>query len=156
MLLCLTLASPASKNVALGLGFKNSTNLANNSFKPKLTFGSMIPFSLQGNGAGNWTYATLSAVAPASQTRFTGGASYGTKQVFGQETICAIGAIEQPINKKFSLLTDWYSGHHNMGLLVLGFSHQLPQDLIFYGGYQIPNSKKVGRNGLLDEIAKVF
>lgn len=150
------LGSPASKNVSLGLGFKNATKLADNAFKPKFTFGSMIPFSLQGNGAGNWTYATLSAVAPISQTRITGGASYGTKQIFGQETICAIGAIEQQINENFSLLTDWYSGNHSMGILVFGFSHNLPQDFSFYGGYQIPNSKRIGRNGFLIEIAKIF
>ena len=151
--------SPASKNAALGLGFKTVfplENFAAKKYQPKIIFGSQIPFSLQGNGVGHWIYSAANATIPQSNTRLTAGISSGTKQIFGESVTCFIGGFEQKITEDFSFISDWYSGNHSLGIWATGFSYALPQDFVFYGGYQIPNSKKVGKNSFVIEVAKIF
>lgn len=154
--------SPATQNISIGTGFKSAIPIPGLKEKfpareIKLTVGSDMLFSLQGNGVGNWTYAHLSGRVPKLNTRLTAGVSYGTKQVFGQETTAFIGGIEQPVTKKFTLLTDWYSGsEHWAGYLITGFSYAFPKDTTLYAGYQIPNSSKVGTAGFVIELAKIF
>lgn len=151
------LASPASNNVSLGLGFKSSTKIQENNFsETRMIFGSQIPFSLQGNGVGYWVYGAPSVALRQSGTRITAGISSGTKQIFGESVTCFIGGFEQRITNKLNLIADWYSGNHALGLMDAGFSYALPQEFVFYGGYQIPNSRKAGRNGFVVEISKIF
>ena len=153
------IGSPASKNAALGLGFKTVLPLENSAtkkYQPKIILGSQIPFSLQGNGVGHWLYSAASVTLPQSNTRFTTGISNGSKQIFGGNVTCFIGGFEQKITSDFSFISDWYSGNHSLGIWATGFSYALPQDFVFYGGYQIPNSKKVGRNSFVIEVAKIF
>ncbi len=151
--------SPASKNAALGLGFKTVfllENFVEKKYQPKIIFGSQIPFSLQGNGVGHWVYSAANVTIPQSDTRLTAGISSGTKQIFGESVTCFIGGFEQKITEDFSFISDWYSGNHSLGIWATGFSYALPQDFVFYGGYQIPNSKRVGRNSFVIEVAKIF
>ncbi len=154
--------APASHNISLGVGFKSAMPIAglNEKFPErefKLTVGSNILFGLEGNGVGNWTYAHISGRVPKLNTRLTGGISYGTKQIFGQETTAFIAAIEQPVTKKLSLIGDWYSGNeHWAGYLIVGTSYKLPKNTTIYTGYQIPNSPQVGNSGFVIEVAKIF
>jgi hypothetical protein len=153
------LSSPASKNVSFAPGFKSVIPIQIkeiSSYQPKIIFGSMMPFSLQGNGIGNWTYLENSFFIPESGTRLTAGISFGTKQIFGKDTICFIGGFEQKITNNLSYISDWYSGNNTLGVFSTGISYALPKDIVFYGGYQIPNSKKIARNGFIIEIAKIF
>ena len=154
--------APATQNMTIGVGFKSAIPIAGLKDKfPerefKLTIGSDILFGLEGNGIGNWTYAHLSARVPKVNTRLTAGLSYGTRQVFGQQTTAFIAGVEQPITKKFSLIGDWYSGNeHFAGYLITGFSYAFPNNTTLYCGYQIPNSPQVGNNGFVIEMAKIF
>lgn len=154
--------APASHNISLGVGFKSAMPIAGLKEKfPerefKLTVGSDILFGLDGNGIGNWTYAHLSGRVPKLNTRLTAGMSYGTKQIFGQETTAFIAAVEQPITKKINLIGDWYSGNeHWAGYLIVGASYALPKKTTIYAGYQIPNSPQVGASGFVIEVAKIF
>lgn len=154
--------SPATQNISLGVGFKSAIPIPvlKDKFPKrefKLTVGSDMLLGLEGNGVGNWTYAHLSGRVPKLNTRLTAGISYGTKQVFGQETTAFIGGIEQPITKKFTLISDWYSGsEHFAGYLITGFSYALPKSTTLYAGYQIPNSSKVSNPGFVIELAKIF
>lgn len=154
------LSSPVSKNVSVGLGFKSSYLLAvGNSaslYQPKIIFGSMVPFSLQNNGIGNWSYVQGSFYLPQTKTRLSGGMSAGTKQIFGRRANCFMGGFEQKVSENFSLISDWYSGNHALGIFATGFSYAFPRDYIFFGGYQIPNSRKVGYNSVVIEIGKTF
>lgn len=151
------LSSPASNNVSLGIGFKSATELQKNSaYKPKLIFGAMAPFSLQGNGVGHWIYTSGNITLPQTNTRLTAGISSGTKQIFGESATCFIGGFEQKITNDLNFIADWYSGNHAMGILAAGINYSLPQDFIFYGGYQIPNSKTVGRNSFIVEVSRIF
>jgi hypothetical protein len=148
---------PTSQNASLGLGFKKvfSLNLESD-YKPKIIFGGEVPISLQGRGVGHWIYSAASITFPQTNTRFTAGISKGSRQIFGKNATSFIGGIEQQITKKFNLIGDWYSGNNSLSILTTGFSYAFPQDFTFYGGVQIPNSKKVGRNGITIEIAKIF
>lgn len=153
------LGSPASKNASLGLGFKSVLPIhgdAIKNYQPKIIIGSQIPFSLQGNGVGHWIYSAGSVTLPQTNSRFTAGISSGTRQIFAKNVNCFIGGFEQKITQDLTFINDWYSGNHAAGVFASGFSHPIPYDLMLFAGYQIPNSKKAGRNALVIEIAKIF
>lgn len=153
-------SAPASNNITLGTGFKSVIpvlikKLPNQELK--IIGGTMVLASLEGQGVGNWSYCALSGRVPKVKTRLTAGVSYGTKQIFGKETVAFIGGIEQPLTKRLGLQVDWYSGtEHFAGFLISGFSYELPHDTAIYAGYQIPNSPKNGFSGFAIELAKLF
>jgi len=155
-------ASPATQNISIGVGFKSAIPIPGLKEKfPerefKFTVGSNLLLGLEGNGVGNWSYAHLSGRVPKLNTRLTAGMSYGTRQVFGQETTAFIAGVEQPLSKKLTLIGDWYSGdEHWAGYLITGFSYALPKNTTIYAGYQIPNNPNVGTNGFVLQIAKIF
>ncbi len=149
--------APATDNITLGVGLKKIVPLFPKKFprqELKLTVGQLIPVSLQGQGVGNWSYAHLSARAPRLKTRVAVGVSTGTRQIFGRTTVGAIATLEQPVTKRLSLQGDWYSGTHALGFLITGFSYTLPYDTVLFGGYQIPNTPRCGRQGFVFEFAK--
>lgn len=154
--------APATQNISLGLGFKSAIPIPGLKEKfPKrefkFTFGSEMLLGLEGNGVGNWSYAHLSGRVPKANTRLTAGVSYGGRQVFAVNTFSFIGAVEQPITKKLTLLADWYSGtEHFAGFLIVGGSYALPHNTTIYAGYQLPNSERNGASGFVVELAKVF
>jgi len=154
--------APASHNISLGVGFKSAMPIAGLKEKfPerefKFTVGTDVLIGLEGNGVGNWTYAHLSGRVPKLNTRLTAGLSYGTKQVFGIDSLAFIAGVEQPVTKKLTIIADWYSGsEHFAGFLIPGFSYALPKNVTIYVGYQIPNSPRNGVSGPVIEFAKIF
>lgn len=156
------LDAPSTHNLSLGVGFKSAMPVAGLKEKfpereIKVTIGSEILFSLDGNGIGNWTYAHLSGRLPVTKTRLTAGLSYGTKQIFAKDTLCFICAVEQPITEKLNIIADWYSGtEHFVGFLIAGFSYQLPKNTMIYVGFQIPNGPKAGNSGFVVELSRLF
>lgn len=151
--------APASDNITLAVGFKKVFPLLEHRFPArefKLTVGQMLPISLQGEGVGNWSYTHISGRIPKLNTRLAAGVSTGTKQIFGRTTVNFIGTYEQPVTKRLSLQGDWYSGTSDLGLFITGFSYKLPRNTALYGGYQIPNNKRSGRQGFVVEFAKYF
>lgn len=153
-----TLFGVGTKNVrneVLGVGFKTSLPIHEKS-ETKLTFGSLVPISLKGNGVGGYTYSHLSTRLPKLKTRLTAGGFIGTTTVFGRDFICFIGGIEQPITKRFGLITDWYSGKHSNGFLIPGFYYNFPKNTTLWAGYQIPNNRANGNNGFVIELSKIF
>ena len=159
----LNISAPYNGLTSLGVGFKSVIPLFPNKklFKDrelKFVVGDLVCTGLgNGAGAGNWFYALGGAKLPGTNTRVTGGITTGTKQVFGSNVTCFTGGIEQSITKKLSLQLDWYSGKNNgLGFLIPGFCYVLPQDILFFGGYQIPNHRTNGRSGFVVEIGKFF
>lgn len=152
-------STPASNNISLGIGFKSAIPIFAEEFPKeeiKLTFGEMLPISLQGEGLGDWTYGHVSFKVPKLKTRLTAGASFGTKQIFGRNAVSFIGGIEQPITEKISFIADYYSGTHALGFFIPGISYSPNPDLSFFAGYQIPNSRRCGASGFVLEVAKHF
>lgn len=154
--------APATNNITMGTGFKSAMPIAGLKDKYpqreyKFTLGSQVLSSLQSQGVGNWTYGHLSGRVPKINTRITGGVSYGTKQVFGINTTCFIGAVEHPVTKKLNLISDWYSGNeHFAGFLISGISYTYPKNKTLFAGYQIPNNSQCGNSGFVIEFAKIF
>lgn len=155
--------APDIGNIATGVGFKSVIPIfEKNEFckkrEFKITVGSEVLIPCQNNGVGNWSYIHFSHRLPKINTRLTTGITVGTKQVFGRDgAVAFIGAIEQPITKKFSLIADWYSGNNNIsGFLIAGMSYKLPKDSTIYLGYQIPNNPKNGKTGFVVEVSKIF
>lgn len=148
-----------SNTLAIGLGGRSVIPL----FKPKYpdselkwTIGGEVPVFLKKSGMGVWTYSHLSMRIPKLKTRLTGGVSYGTNPVFGRAAVAFIGGIEQPVSKRVSVITDWYSGTHNLGLWTVGGSLQLSKSTALFLGWQIPNNSQSGYSGLVIEFAKLF
>jgi hypothetical protein len=151
--------SPASDNISLGVGFKSVLPLWKRRWPErelKLTVGSMVPVSLEGHGVGNWTYVHASGRLPRLRTRLTIGAQAGTRQIFARNTAGVIAGVEQPITRRLVLIGDWFSGTHNNGFLITGFSYALTPTTTLYCGYQIPNNPRAGRSGLVFELSKLF
>ncbi len=154
--------SPATENISMSVGFKSAIPIPglHEKFPDrefKFTVGSEMLIGLEGNGVGNWTYGHFSGRVPKLNTRLTAGASYGGRQVFGENSVSFIGAIEQPLTKKMTAIAEWYSGsEHWAGYLIVGGSYALPKNTTLYAGYQIPNSPKVGSSGFILQLAKFF
>lgn len=155
-------SAPSSHNISLGVGFKSAIPIPGLKEKfpereIKFTVGSEVLTSLEGKGVGNWTYAHLSGRLPKINTRLTAGLSYGTKQVFGTDSLSFIAAVEQPVTKKLTIISDWYSGsEHFAGFLITGFSYAFPKSRTLYVGYQVPNTPKNGPSGFVIEFSKIF
>lgn len=154
--------APATNSITLGTGFKSAMPIAGLKDKYpkreyKFTLGSQVLTSMQSQGAGNWTYGHFSGRVPKLNTRITAGMSFGTKQVFGKDTTCFIGAVEQPVTKKLNVIADWYSGNeHFAGFFIPGISYSYPKNTTLFLGYQIPNSSQCGKSGFVIELAKIF
>ena len=154
----LTLFGVGTKNVrteVLGAGFKTVLPLHEKS-ETKLTFGSLVPVSLRGNGVGGYAYSHLSTRLPKIKTRITSGVFVGTTTLFGRDFVCFIGGVEHPVTKKFSLIMDYFSGKHSYGYLIPGFSYAFNHNATLYAGYQIRNNRSNGPNGFIIELAKIF
>jgi hypothetical protein len=156
----LNIASPYSRNIALGVGGRAVIPLLRKRFEKreiKFMVGELIPITFGGNGVGSWTYVMGSMRLPRVRSRITAGLSLGTKQMFGRNIACFAGGIEHPVTEKLTLQMDWFSGKENvLGYLIPGFSYTLPKDLILFAGYQIPNHPSNGRSGFVIEVARYF
>lgn len=153
------LNSPPTDNITLGTGFRSVIPIFSKKLSKreiKIIVGSQILASLQGQGAGNWSYGELSGRLPKLNTRMTAGVSFGTKQAFDRNVVCFIAGYEQPVTKNLSLIADWFSGTNTFGLFTSGFSYTLPKDVEFLIGYQLPNTRAVGFPGFVIQIEKEF
>lgn len=152
-------SSPASGAIALGGGFKQIFRITPQRFPKrefKLTIGQLVPVSLQGQGVGSWTYTHLSGRIPKLNGRITAGVSAGTKQLFGRNTVGFIGGVEQPVTQRLTLIVDWFSGTHFNGYLIPGFSYAIKGPTTLFVGYQIPNTRRVGPQGLVLELSTLI
>lgn len=143
------------RNEVLAPGFKTVLPVFEKT-TTKFTFGHLIPISLLGNGVGGYSYMHLSTVVPRIKARITSGIAIGTEVLFGRDFVSYIGAIEQPITKKLSLVVEWYSGKHENGFLTPGFYYYITPKFILSAAFKIRNNKGNGNNGFIIEISKFF
>jgi len=99
-----------------------------------------FPVRMRAFNAGNYAYATF-AKTWTHGTRVTFGAYDFTRNVVttanragGQFT------FEQPLNKRFTLAAEWYTGHSSVGYVNPGAIIKLSSKLTLYTAYQIGNS----------------
>jgi len=147
--------SPKPSNATMGYGFKSFVPLLKGKYSErefKLTVGSQLLVSHQGDGVGNWSYTHLSGRIPLLNARLTAGVSAGTRQFFGKNTVCFIGGYEYPVTKRFSIIGDWYSGANNNGFYIPGISCKLSNYSSLYVGYRIRNAPSSGQSGMVIEV----
>lgn len=149
---------PESSNISIGLGTKTVVPILKKEFPEqefKVTFGEILPVSLQGEGLGDWTYGHFSFKFPKIKTRITNGMLYGTKQIFGRNIVAYMFGIEQPLTENISLTADWISGTHGSGFATVGGAFTY-KGFTAEVGIQIPNNKSCGKIGPTLYLMKVF
>lgn len=99
-----------------------------------------IPVRNKSYDAGNYAYAQF-AKTFSSKTRITFGGYHFSDNVVAVNAQKGGGqfAVEQPINDKFSIAADWYTGNHAAGYFTPGFSFKPHPKVTGYVGYSIGN-----------------
>jgi hypothetical protein len=151
------LSSPGSGNIAIAAGYKHRIPLVEHSdWQPTIAIGQMFPVSLSGTGLGFWTYGVSSLRLPLLKTRFTLGASYGSRQIFGRTSVSLLGGVEQPFSKAFSLVADYISGGNDLGALIPAVQLTPFHGFIIIAGVKFPNTPRAGPVSALLEITYDF
>lgn len=155
----INLSAPSSHNIAVMPGLKSAIPIFTQDLPQrelKWTVGGTLPVSLEGKGVGSWGYTHLSGRLPRVNTRLTAGVSAGSEILFGRDTVCFMGGVEQPLTPRINLIGDWYSGTHSLGFLIPGLSLTIAKNTNAYVGFQIPNSAASGKSGLVFELSTLF
>lgn len=106
-----------------------------------ITFGMHAVVSLAGAGIGHWVYAHVSGRLPVLRTRLAAGLSHATSQLQKVDKLVFIGSIEQPLgSEKLNLVGEWFSGEHDLGNLIVGFTFHPNHTWIFVAGFKFPTS----------------
>lgn len=151
-------SSPGSGNRAIGFGAKSSLPLpiGDGRWEPKASGGFMIPVSLDGQGTGYWFYGNASVRIPGPRTRITVGPSYGTRQIFGRRAYSTMLGIEQPLTRRWSVVSDWFSGTNGLGAAIFALSWQKDRKTLIIFGYKVANNARSGRPAFMIEVARGF
>lgn len=147
---------PASGNRAIGFGTKTSLPIGRSRWEWKGSFGFMIPVSLDGKGTGYWFYGNGSMRVPKSRTRLTVGPSIGTRQIFGRRAYSTMVGVEQPLTKRWSVVSDWFSGRNDLGAAILALSWQKDKRTLIIFGYKVANNAASGKPAFMVEVARTF
>jgi hypothetical protein len=153
-------SSPDSRNQAIGFGTKTSIPLTmpllDKRWEPKTSFGFMIPISMDGRGVGYWFYGNGSVRIPGPRTRITVGPSYGTSQIFGRRAYSTMVGIEQPFTRRWSVVSDWFSGTNDLGAAIFALSWQRDKRTLIIFGYKVANNARSGQPAFMIEVARTF
>jgi hypothetical protein len=98
-----------------------------------------IPVQERTYDAGNYVYAEF-VKRWQSGTRVTVGGYHFTRDVIARaQRAGGQFAFEQPLNKRVTFATDWYTGAHALGYVTPGLIFKATPKLTLYGTYQIGN-----------------
>jgi hypothetical protein len=116
-----------------------------------------IPVQNRTYHAGNYFYAEFTKTWKAG-TRVTFGGYHFTRDVIAAaQRAGGQFAIEQPLNKRVTLATDWYTGAHSLGFVTPGVILKVTAKLTLYGTYQIGNRGATnGNHQMLVEVGWNF
>jgi len=161
------LDNESSENLALGFGAKKVFPIFKNipQWEHKIIIGSNVLYSTTKKDFGVWSYGMYSLRIPQIKTRLTGGLSYGTHHTYGYRTkivsdvqtlvpnniFSALIGFEQPLNKRFSFISDWYSGSHAIAALITAIQYDFGHNVLIVG-YKIANKKEKDGNALILEL----
>jgi hypothetical protein len=152
-------SSPSSGNRAIGFGMKSSLPLPGEFSKRwelKFAPGFMVPVSFDGKGSGYWFYGNGSFRIPGPRTRFTAGPGIGSKQIFGRRAYSTMVGIEQPLTKRWGIVSDWFSGTNDLGAAIFALSWQRDKKTLIIFGYKVANNAASGRPAFMIEVARIF
>jgi hypothetical protein len=99
----------------------------------------LIPVRNRSYNAGDYAYAAISKTFK-SGTRITGGVYDFTRNVVASANRAGGQfGLEQPLNKKVSFATDWFTGKHSAGYFTPGIVFKVGPKITGYAGYSIGN-----------------
>jgi len=108
-----------------------------------------FPLRSRGDRAGLILYANASkTVEPLNGMELTGGVYHvlrGSRD-FGTRT-GVMAAVVQPIDQRFSLIADWFSGNNRLGYASAGVNYNITKRQYLMTGYSFGNSGR-GNNAL--------
>lgn len=112
-----------------------------------------IPVQNRTYDAGNYVYAEFTKSWKAG-TRVTLGGYHFTRHVVADaQRAGGQFAFEQPLSKRITFATDWYTGAHSSGFVTPGLIFKATSKLTLYGTYQIGNrGASNGNHQLLVEL----
>ena len=117
-----------------------------------------VPVRNRGYDAGNYLYAQFSK-SFKTNTRLTFGGYHFSKNVVVPDAHRAGGqfGFEQPVNSKFGVIVDWYTGKHASGYFTPGITFKPHPQATAYFGYSIGNTgARSGNHFFLTEIGINF
>jgi hypothetical protein len=117
-----------------------------------------IPVRNKPYNFGNYTYAQFSKTFKTN-TRVTVGGYHFSDNVVATNAQRAGGqfGFEQPVNSRFSVIADWFTGKHSAGYFTPGISFKPHPKVTGYFGYSIGNANAShGNHFFLAEIGINF
>lgn len=148
---------PDASNVVVSAGYKHRFPLVRGSpWEPTAAVGLMLPISVSRGGIGVWSYAVGSFRVPATRTRITAGASYGTAEIFGVLAPSGLLGLEQPLHRHVSLVADAFVGDHALAAVVTGVQLMPTPELILIPGFKFPLSSRAGPTAAMLEVTYEF
>jgi hypothetical protein len=141
-----------------GFGFKSVYDLFKESERlealhVKLTFGHIIPVSMQSKGVGYFTYGHFAFDVPGTDLRLLAGAAGGDRILWGENTASFIAGAEYPITKHLSFTGEWFTGNHNLSALIPGFTYHR-DDVILVAGMKLANDFDPDKLGAVFEYGR--
>jgi hypothetical protein len=118
-----------------------------------------VPVRNRAYDAGNYVYAQISKSFNGGKTRLTAGGYDFSPNVVVADAHRGGGqfGFEHAVNSKFTLQTDWYTGHHAAGYFTSGFYFKPHPKVTIYSGYSIGNADAgKGNHFFLTEIGFNF
>lgn len=153
----LGIGRPETGNRTLALGLKHRIPLyRNKGWEIASSVGAMAPVSLSGHGVGHWLYGNISVKAARAGTRVTAGPSHGSRQMFGRDTYSTMIGIEQPLNKRFSIICDAYTGTHDLGAAIFAIGYHPNPDFMLIAGWKAANNAASGKPAFMVEVTYMF
>jgi hypothetical protein len=112
-----------------------------------------LPVRERGYTIGNSDYLAA-AYTWRNNTRIAAGAYDFTAHTMDRANRAGIQAsIEQTINPRLALATDWYSGNNSVGYVTSGLSCKVPHGITLYSAYEMGNHDLLsGNHSLLFEF----
>ncbi|MCM0606738.1 MAG: hypothetical protein KA715_11675 [Xanthomonadaceae bacterium] len=148
------LTFPGSGRLAASIGYKWVAPLSE---QLKFIFGQEFPFALQGNvSVGHWTFTGLSYNFYQTNTRLTAGINSGSSLIFGSNVLDGFFGFEQSIVPHWTLIADWYSGKHDLGVLITAIQWNPNHSLTVITGPKWGNPGSFNENGWMLEITYEF
>ena len=100
-----------------------------------------IPAQNRTYNAGNYIW-TEAARTWRSGTRLTFGVYHASANVFGaKQKLGGQFAFEQPLSRRVTFATDWFTGDSTIGYVTPGVILKLSNRLTWYGSYQLGNHR---------------
>ncbi|MGA9996805.1 MAG: hypothetical protein WBP93_15405 [Pyrinomonadaceae bacterium] len=98
-----------------------------------------IPVRHRAYRAGNYFYAEVSKTFKSGTRLTAGGYDFTRNVVAPANRAGGQFGFEQPVNKKVTLATDWFTGKHSAGYFTPGLVFKVGPKVTGYAGYSIGN-----------------